>query len=60
MATVDWAHPGDEVVVEGRLAHDKNIGGVYIFPLLIEGGALEGAGVIKDALAQQRREGINL
>ncbi len=46
VATTDWAHPGDEVAVEGTLSRDRDIGGVYRFPLLIEGG-LEGPGVIE-------------
>jgi len=47
VATADWAHPGDDVIVEGTLARDRDIGGVYVFPLLIEGGRLEGPGVIE-------------
>lgn len=47
VATTDWAHPGDVVIAEGVLARDRDIGGVYRFPLLIEGGRLEGPGVIE-------------
>lgn len=49
VATTDWAHPGDEVAVEGTLSRDRDIGGVYRFPLLIE-GRLEGPGVIEGSV----------
>lgn len=54
VATTDWAHPGDEVIAEGVLGRDRDIGGVYVFPLLIEGGRLEGPAVIEAGTAPGR------
>lgn len=57
VATHDWAHPGDEVRVEGVLSRDRDIGGVYVFPLLVE-GELKGPTVIEAAPSAQ--DGIDL
>ncbi len=56
VATRDWAHPGDEVRVEGVLSRDRDIGGVYVFPLLVE-GELRGPAVIE---APAKPGGIDL
>lgn len=57
VATRDWAHPGDEVRVEGVLSRDRDIGGVYVFPLLVE-GELKGPAVIEASPSAQ--DGIDL
>ena len=41
----EWIEPGHPVVVTGKLAVDRNVGGAYRFPLFIEDGDLEGAHV---------------
>ena len=44
-ASKDWARPGSEIVVSGTLSVDRNIGGAYLFPLLVENADLEGSTV---------------
>ena len=44
-ASTQWIDQGEEVVVEGILSLERNIGGAYVFPLFVENATLIGEGV---------------